>query len=280
MSVAVVTDSTSSLPIEYAELVTIVPLTVVLGDRHGREGAEIVTGDVLRALASERPEVTTSRPPPADFAAVYRRLLAGGASGVLSIHLSARLSGTVAAATLAAREFGGWVAVLDARSAGMGLGFCALAALAAADKGDDLAGVRAAAASAIDDTTALFCVDTLDHLRRGGRIGSAAALLGSALAVKPILSLREGGVVVVERVRTLARALARMTDLAVDNAGTGRVDLATHHAGAPDRAEALLAAVAGRLGDRVRTAWVTDLSAVAVAHVGPGAVSVVIHRVG
>ncbi|MBT8227607.1 MAG: DegV family protein, partial [Dactylosporangium sp.] len=214
MPVAVVTDSTAYLPPDLAGTLTTVPLTVVLGSRQGREGIEITAADVAGALRANVQPVTTSRPAPAEFLAVYRRLLDEGFAGVLSVHLSASLSGTVAAATLAAERFPGRVRVVDAGSVGMGLGFAALAAVASAAAGDPLTAVHAAAVAAVTRTTTLFCVDTLEHLRRGGRIGAAATLLGTALAVKPILRVTGAGIVVSDRARTGSRALARLVDLA------------------------------------------------------------------
>src|SRR5262245_13176220 len=176
-SVAVVTDSTAYLPPELATQLTVVPLTVVVSGVQGREGIDIAAEEVARALAARRTEVTTSRPAPAEFATVYRRLLDSGAPAVLSVHLSAALSGTCDTARLAAADFGGRVAVLDSHSTGMGLGFPALAAAAAAANGHDLDAVREAARAAAERTTTLFYVDTLEFLRRGGRIGPASALL-------------------------------------------------------------------------------------------------------
>jgi len=124
----------------------------------------------------------------------------------------------------------------------------------------------------------LFYVDTLEFLRRGGRIGAASALLGTALSVKPILHVVDGSIVVRDRVRTAGRALARLVDLAVDASGAGEVDIAVHHLGAPDRAAALADAVAMRLGDRLRDCYITEIGAVVAAHVGPGVAGVVVHR--
>jgi DegV family protein with EDD domain len=224
--------------------------------------------------------VTTSRPSPEAFAATYRRLLDAGAPGVVSVHLSAEMSGTVEAATLAAAEVGERVAVVDARSTGMGLGFPALAAAAAAAEGADLDGVRRAAEAAIDRTTTLLYVDTLEFLRRGGRIGPASALVGTALSVKPILRVSDGAIVLREKVRTASRGLTRLVDLAVETAGESEVDAAVHHLGAPDRAVKLADALSERLGGRLRERYVTEVGAVVAAHVGPGLLGIVIHRRG
>jgi DegV family protein with EDD domain len=279
MSVAVVTDSTAYLPVELASRLTVVPLTVVVDGRQGREGIEITPADVTRALTVRPHAVTTSRPAPAQFIEVYGRLLAAGYDAVLSVHLSSRLSGTATAATLAAVEFGDSVSVVDSGSVAMGLGFPALAAVEAAAAGHDLPAVLAATRAAIERTTTLFCVETLEFLRRGGRIGAAAALLGTALAVKPILRVSEAGVVVSDRVRTSARALDRLTDLAVTAAGSEQAEVVVHHLAAPDRAEAVSTAIARRLGDRLRRRHTAEVGAAVGAHTGPGLVGIVVHRI-
>ncbi|MFI1197747.1 DegV family protein [Micromonospora sp. NPDC020750] len=280
MPVAVVTDSTAYLPPELAQShrLTVVPLTVVLNGAEGLEGIETFPEDATRALGGRRVSVSTSRPSPEQFVGTYRKLLDAGADGVVSVHLSAELSGTVEAARLAAAEVGDRIVVVDSRSTGMGLGFPALAAAEAAAGGADLAGVRRAAVDAIDRTSIFFYVDTLEFLRRGGRIGAAEALFGTALSVKPIMHMPDGAIVLMDKVRTASRGVARLVDLAVGAAGDADVDLAVHHLAAPQRAEQLLAALTERLGDRLRSSYVTEAGAVVAAHAGPGLACVVVHR--
>jgi DegV family protein with EDD domain len=201
---------------------------------------------------------------------------------VVSVHLSRELSGTWDAARLAAEEVGpDRVRVVDSRAAAMGLGFAVLAAADAADAGLSGADVEAAAADVATRCRLFFSVDTLDRLRRGGRIGAAAALLGTALAVKPLLHVVQGRIVPLEKVRTTARAAQRLVDLAARAAGDGPVDLAVHHLGAAARADE----VAARLRERVPAAarlLVSELGAVIGAHVGLGVLGVVVvpHRRG
>lgn len=280
MSVAVVTDSTAYLPagLLATHRLTVVPLTVVLNGAEGLEGVESFPADATRALNGRRVSVSTSRPAPAQFVRTYRRLLDGGADGIVSVHLSAELSGTVESACLAAAEFGGRVAVVDSRSCGMGTGFPAVAAAEAAAAGASLTVVRDAAQRAVARTTIYFYVDTLEFLRRGGRINAASALLGTALSVKPIMYMPDGAIVLRDRVRTASRGVARLADLAVEAAGEADVDLALHHLAAPQRAEALRAALAVRLGDRLRDTYVSEAGAVVAAHAGPGLAGVVVHR--
>lgn len=280
MRVAVVTDSTADLPAELcaARGITVVPLAVTIDGVTGLEGEQVTPADVARAFAARRGAVSTSRPTPESFLAAYRRLLEAGADAVASVHLSAALSGTVESATLAARELGDRVRVVDARSTAMGLGFAVLDAAATAADGGDLAAVRDAALAAIDRTEMFFYVDTLEYLRRGGRIGAASALLGTALSVKPILHVLDGAIVVREKVRTASRALARLADLSVAAAGGADVDIAVHHLAAAARAEALTETLAARLGGRLHDRYVLETGASVAAHVGPGVIGVVVHR--
>ena len=277
--VVVVTDSTAYLPDGLADelSVRVVPLQVVLGGRSGAEGSEVTPAQVAAALAAWVP-VSTSRPTPAEFAAVYREALEGGADGVVSLHLSRELSGTWDSARLAAEEVGaGSIRVVDSRSAAMGLGFAVLAAADAAAKGGSREEVYAAAVGTAERTTTLFYVDTLEHLRRGGRIGAAQALLGTALSVKPILHVREGRIVPLEKVRTVSKGIARLEALAVAAAGDGPADVAVHHLAAAERAALLAERLRGRL-PRVRRFYASEVGAVVGAHVGPGVLGVVVVR--
>jgi DegV family protein with EDD domain len=272
----VVTDSTAALPEALATGLTVVPLTVVIDGKEGREGVDVTPAEVAAALTANRP-VSTSRPAPWMFVAEYERLLGMGYEGVLSMHLSAKLSGTWESATLAAADFEGRVEVLDSGAAGMGLGFPAAMAAAAAAGGADLAGVRAVADAAIGRTLTLFYVDTLEFMRRGGRIGATQAVVGTALAVKPILGMSEGAVVPLEKVRTSSKAIARVVERAAEAAGDSTVDIAVQHVAAPERADVLADALAARL--RVRERYIGEVGAVLAAHSGPGLVSAVLHRV-
>ncbi|WP_222193247.1 DegV family protein [Modestobacter italicus] len=278
MSVAVVTDSTAYLPPEVVDTlgIEVVPLYVVLAGRSGREGSDVTSAEVARSLAVRGGHVSTSRPTPGDFVAVYRRLLDGGAERIVSVHLSGELSGTWDAARLAAGQVGEHlVTVLDSRSAAMGTGFAVLAAARAAADGAPAAEVAGAARDTAAVTRTFFVVDTLEHLRRGGRIGAAAALLGSALAMKPVLHVTDGRVVALEKVRTSARAVNRLVQRAVDVAGDGAVAAAVHHLAAPERAQRLADQLTARL-PRLTELHVSELGAAVGAHVGPGAVGVVI----
>ncbi|WP_329120667.1 DegV family protein [Streptomyces sp. NBC_01353] len=274
--VAIVTDSTAYLPPQAMERhsITAVPLTVVIGDQALEEGTEISARSLAQALQKRRP-VTTSRPSPDVFAKTYRAAAEAGARGVVSLHLSAEFSGTYDAAVLAAKDAPVPVRVVDTRMVGMALGFCALAAAEAVDGGGSLDEAVAAAEKRAAGTSAFFYVDTLDYLRRGGRIGAAQALLGSALAVKPLLQLDGGRIELREKVRTASKAIARLEEIAVERAGSGDVDIAVHHLSAPERA----AVLADRLRERVpgiAELQVSEVGAVIGAHTGPGLLAVVV----
>jgi len=277
--VVVVTDSTAYLPTGLADelSVRVVPLQVVLGGRSGAEGSEVTPAQVAAALAAWVP-VSTSRPTPTEFATVYREALEGGACGVVSLHLSRELSGTWDSARLAAAEVGAdSIRVVDSRSAAMGLGFAVLAAAKAAAAGGSPEEVYAAAVGTAERTTTLFYVDTLEHLRRGGRIGAAQALLGTALSVKPILHVREGRIVPLEKVRTVSKGVARLEALAVAAAGDGPADVAVHHLAAAERAALLAERLRTRL-PQVGQFYASEVGAVVGAHVGPGVLGVVVVR--
>ncbi|MET8976098.1 DegV family protein [Streptomyces sp. NPDC004539] len=274
--VAIVTDSTAYLPQPAMERhgITAVPLTVVLGDQALEEGTEISTRSLAQALQKRRP-VTTSRPGTEVFAETYRRVVESGATGIVSLHLSAELSGTYDAAVVAARQAPVPVRVVDTGMVAMALGFCALAAAETAQAGGTVDEAVAAAEKRASGTSAYFYVDTLDYLRRGGRIGAAQALLGSALAVKPLLQLDEGRIDLLEKVRTASKAIARLEELAVERAGAAPVDLAVHHLAAPERAEALAERLRERVGGLAEL-HVSEVGAVIGAHTGPGLLGVVV----
>ncbi|MFP5335660.1 MAG: DegV family protein [Actinomycetes bacterium] len=273
--VRVLTDSTAYLPPELVgrHRIEVVPLTVVVDGRSFSEGEQLGPDDVAAALR-RRAAVTTSRPSPAVMLEAYERLAAEGASEIVSVHLSAAMSGTYEAAQLAARDAPVPVHVVDSMSLGMGLGYLAVAAAEAAEAGVDGAGAADVARRAAEGVRAFFYVDTLEHLRRGGRIGAAQALIGSALAVKPLLTLREGRIVPLEKVRTAARALARLEEVVVEAAGVAPVRVAVHHLASPTRAAELAERLRTRLPG-MRDLQTSEVGPVVGAHVGPGMLAAV-----
>ncbi|GAC1324836.1 MAG: DegV family protein [Mycobacteriales bacterium] len=276
--VAVVTDSTAYLPVGLAQRygVSVVPVHVVLDGKAGDEGVDVSPADVAAAL-QRRASVTTSRPSPAEFATAYAAARAAGAGAVVSVHLSGSMSGTVASARAAAADAAYDVQVVDSRTLCMGLGFAVLAAASAAASGASAEKVAQVAAVTAAGTRTLFYVSTLDHLRRGGRIGAASALLGTALAVKPLLHVAAGEVALLERVRTATRAMARLEELAVEAAAGQAVDLAVHHLAAGEAAAALTQRLRAAVPS-ARSLYLSEVGAVVGAHTGPGLLGIVVSR--
>jgi DegV family protein with EDD domain len=279
VSVAIVTDSTAYLPSSVVESrgIHVVPLHVIIGGTEYSEGVDVTTGEVASALRSFKP-VSTSRPAPQAFLDAYEKAAADGAEAIVSVHISADMSSTVESAHLAAQQSPVPVRVVDSRSLGMAMGYAVVSAADVAAGGGDADAVAAAALQRAEAATVVFYVDTLEHLRRGGRIGSASALLGSALAIKPILGLDDGSIRPLEKVRTSARALGRLAEIATtaaDTAGESGVDIAVHHLDSASRAEDL----AGRLDEVVAVPHdviTVELGAVVGAHVGPGTLAVAV----
>lgn len=272
-AVAIVTDSTAYLPdgfvAEYG--VAVVPLRVAVdGDAQEESAATPRDPHDWRA-------VTTSRPAPERFGRAYKEAAGAGATAVASVHLSGEMSGTLDSARLAAKDAPIPVRVVDSRTIGMGLGFGVMAAAEAAGSGAELDEVADAALRRVRATRSLFYVDTLEHLRRGGRIGAAATLLGSALMIKPLLRIAGGRIAPLEKVRTTSRALARLEELAVGLAGEREVDAAVQHVDASSRAVALAARLRERI-PRLRDLYVGEAGPVVGAHVGPGMLAVVVSR--
>ncbi|MTG89558.1 DegV family EDD domain-containing protein [Cellulosimicrobium sp. BIT-GX5] len=271
--VHVVTDSTASLPPGTAERLRSVPLHVVVDGEPHLENVGLTAEDVAAHLQAGH-RVTTSQPTPRAFGEAYAAAAAAGAREIVSVHLSGELSGTVHAAALAASDAPVPVRVVDSRTVAMGLGFAARAAADAAAAGAPTDVVARRAIEVADASRAVFLVDSLDHLRRGGRLSAAAAALGTVLGVRPLLAVREGRIEVVQKVRTRTAAVERLTTVAVDSAGRRtRPALAVHHVGDDDGAHRLAAELTDRTG---LDAVVTPVSAVLGAHVGPGVLAVVV----
>jgi DegV family protein with EDD domain len=277
--VAVVTDSTAYLPDGFADAmgVRVVALRVSIGARTGTDGVDVTAFEVATALA-DKVSVTTSRPAPAEFAEAFQACLDAGATRVVSIHLAAALSGTWESAALAAQDFGhGVVRVVDSRSTAMALGFAVMAAAERANAGASAAEVQGTATETVDRTRTLFYVDTIEHLRRGGRVGTAAAMLATSLSVKPLLQMVEGRIVPLEKVRTSTKAIARLVQLTADAAGDGPVDVAVHHLAAAARAAQVAGALRTAIGG-IGQLYVSELGPVIGAHLGPGVIGTVVVR--
>jgi DegV family protein with EDD domain len=276
-SVAVVTDTTHYLPREMVRAAGVqeVSLYVSDGDRHERE-ADMPTFDAFYERLRSSAEVpTTSQPSIGDFLSVYEPLAAEGRD-IVSIHISGGISGTVesarqATAELERRGTASRVTVMDSGSACGGMGAIVLAAAAAARGGADAGAVAARAEAAKEATKIWFAVDTLEYLRRGGRIGSAQAWVGGALKVKPILTL-DNELVPIERVRTSRRAFERMIDYLHDRKADGATAWMVQHIRALDQAQKVVER--GREIFDSEPLFVSEIGPVIGAHAGPGLLGV------
>jgi DegV family protein with EDD domain len=272
MAVVVVTDSSSRLqPDELKQWkIRQVPLHVLVEGTDLCDGVDEVPYDIHK-----RAHVTTAGATPAELADTYRQALHDSdGDGVVAVHISAALSGTVSSAVQAAREFGPAVRVVNSRSAAMGVGFVALAAARSAAAGADLDTVEATARSAIPRGHAFIVVHRLDNLRRSGRIGTATSWLGTALALKPLLCLDvDGRLVLSQRIRTVSKAHAAMVDKVAEIVGDRRAAVAVHHVDNHDAADEIGAELTRRL-PQIESLTVTDMGTVLAIHVGSGAVGV------
>ena len=274
--VAVVTDSTASLdPVDAErEGIAVVPLSVIVGADTYTEGDD-ASADIIAAALKDFVPVSTSRPNPDEFAEVYQRLAKQGATAIVSVHLSSRMSGTLDSAMLAAKRSPVPVSVVDSRQVGLATGFAAGLAARARGEGVSAEDVAEVARVAGQASTALIYVDTLEYLRRGGRVNAVGALIGSALAVKPLLTITDGLVVPLEKVRTSGKAIARMETLAAEAAEQhASFDIGVQHLANAQVAEQLAERLAKRLD--VDSVPVDEVGAVIGAHVGPGTVAVTI----
>jgi len=275
MPVAIVTDSTACLSPADAERegIVVVPLKVVIGEETFVEGCGLTGDKIAEALRAKLP-VSTSRPTPEEFLEVFEKLANDGADAIVSIHLSSKVSGTLDSATVAAKRASVPVTVVDSTTIGLATGFAAGRAARARDAGGVAASMAVAARTAGEASTSLLYVDTLEYLRRGGRVTTAGALIGSALSMKPILAVRDGEVVPLERVRTASKAMSRLEALTVQacQEAEGGFDIGIQHLAAPEAAARFAEKLAHALGrERVP---VDEISAVIGAHVGPGTISV------
>jgi DegV family protein with EDD domain len=273
--VAIVIDSSANIPDELLAQynIHIVPLSVIWGSEVLKDGIDTTAQEFYTRLKSSKTTPTTSQPGPGDFIPLYEKLLAEGHE-ILSLHISGKLSGTMASAEQARNHLSGQpIEVVDTLSASMGLGYIALQCARAAQAGANLRECKAMAVRAIPHTGALFAVSTLEFLHRGGRIGGAAAFLGTTLNLKPILKLTDGRVEAVERVRSMSKAVDRLLDLLVDIAGSNPIRLAGLHADAPREAEELMEKARQRFPNgQVKELVLTEVSPAIGAHTGPGTV--------
>ncbi len=275
-NVIIVTDSTAYLPELLAAQygIQVLPLSIIWEGVSYRDGIDMQPEEFYRRLKGCRELPTTSQVPTPAFEAAFTNILEQGSS-VLAILVSSRLSGTYDAAVQAreslttARDK---IAVVDSRLTTVAMAMPVLMAARAAASGEGLQACRTIAERACDQSGVLFVVETLEFMRRGGRIGGAQAFLGTALNIKPLLGMRDGAIEAVQKIRTRRAAFDRMIDLTIERIGTrAPVRLAATHADAEQDASGLL----GRASERLQPVDVLcrPLSPVIGAHVGPGTVA-------
>ena len=272
---AIVTDSTADLVPELATRhgITVVPLTLSLDGRSYLDGVDLTAAGFYTKLRASSSHPTTSQPSPGQFKDAYQRLLEDHQE-VVSLHISDKLSGTLGSARQAAEMVGpDRVKVVDSEFVSMPLASLALVAALRAERGGDAAAIMEDVSRVRQALRCFFAVSTLEFLHRGGRIGSASALLGSVLQIKPILGIEGGEVAPLERVRTQDRALSRLAELGREVGGGGGLCVVIGHAAA----EAHAMALAERFEDLAETLIVQPLGPVVGAHAGPGTVGLSVY---
>jgi len=274
--VAIVTDSTAYLPQECLQQynISVAPLSVIWGEQVYQDGVDMMPGEFYTRLANSKVMPTTSQVTPAVMMSTFQSLIEQGFD-VLGIFLSSRISGTVQSA-MQAREMltvsQDKVAIVDSLGTTMALGWPVLTTARAAQAGESLAACEKIAKHACAHSGLFFVVETLEFLRRGGRIGGAQALLGTALNIKPILELRDGKIESVEKIRTKQKAIRRMIDLTAERIHErGPVRIAVTHANSETDSAALMDSLQERFNP-IET-LIAPLSPVIGAHAGPGTVA-------
>lgn len=274
--IALVTDSTANIPPELAKQypIEVVPLQVIWGSESLRDGIDITPQEFYTRLKNSKVMPSTSQPSPAAFKEVYDRLLNEGYE-ILSVNIASKLSGTVDSAVQAKNMLPGRpIEVVDSDTTAMALGYQVLLAARAAAEGASLSECKALVEKTTPHVGALFAVSTLEFLHRGGRIGGAAAFLGTTLGLKPILELRAGHIEAVERIRTMSKAVDRLLDLMEDKIGRSTVRLSSLHADAPEQADILMEKLQKRFGSQIAEIVKSEISPVLGTHAGPGTVGI------
>lgn len=275
--VAIVTDSTTAIPdsIARSHNLTIVPLSVVWDGKPYLDGIEITPVEFYERLVKSESLPTTSQPSAGMFADVFSKLIDQGYD-ILTIVISAKLSGTYDSAIQAAANFPkNRITVLDSLQASTPLALVALMTAQAAQRGASLLECTNLAKDLCQRVRTYFLVDTLEYLRKGGRIGGAAHLIGTALQMKPILSIADGAIITVDKVRTMKKATIRLFELAEEELGTqGSIEyLGIINANAPEKGQEFAEMAHQRF--HVRNEFMGSISPVIGTHVGPGAVGLV-----
>lgn len=277
--IAVVTDSTAYLPpkSQLGLPIFTIPLHVIWGDETFKDNVDITPEVFYERLGTSKVMPSTSQPSPQEFIELYEKV-AKEYDEILSIHISAKLSGTVDSALHAQKYLANKIKieVIDSQSTSMGLGFLALMAARKIKSGENLQKTKGLIESARDRVKIFFILRTLEFLRRGGRIGSASALLGAALNLKPILMVDDGEIKPFVKVRTMQKALVKLSEIFKSTvSGRTPVHLAIIHAGAQSDAEFLQNEIKKQLEKNDLAELVNaGISPVIGTHAGPGAVGI------
>ena len=274
--IAIVTDTGAYLPPELLKEypIFVVPFLLIWGDETYQDTLDITSEEFYKRLKTDDLLPSTSQPPVGAFKELYEKLLGEGYE-ILSIHTSAKLSGTFSSAAQAAKMIpGAPIELLDSESVSMALGFQVLAAARAAEKDADLQECKRTAEKARSRTGVYFVVETLEFLKRGGRIGGGAAFLGNVLNLKPILQIKEGVVQAAGKVPTMSRSVSRMMDLVVEEIGEcKKLRICALHTNEEEKAQKLLEKIIRRFPSQIITeAFLSGVSPAVGVHAGPGCV--------
>lgn len=276
MAVKIVTDSTSDIPPQLAQSlgITIVPVHVFFGKESFLDGIDITPSSFYQKLESSSDHPTTSQPAVGDFITAYNRLIESGADGILSVHISSKISGTYSSAQRAAEISGKEVAieVLDSGFNSIGLGLIAIAAAKIAHAGEGLQAVVDGARKAIVQTDMYGIFDTLKYVVRGGRISKTKATVASIIGVKPMLKFSDGDILQGGLVRTYNKGVEKLVDFVKRK--TGIVSLAIAHSAVPEEAKKL-ASLLGKYFNEEEII-ITELGPALGAHGGPGVLLVAV----
>ena len=262
----IVTDSSCDIPAALVERhsITVVPLTIRFGEEEFIDQVELSADAFWTRLTHQDGLPETAAPSAGSFLNAFNECAAAGADGVLCITLSSALSASHQAAAIAAEKSKLPVKVLDSRSVSTGLGLQVLAAAEHADTNADLETISRTAAERVDHVTVMAALDTIEFLKRGGRMGAASALVAGLLDIKPIIAMRDGAIEGVGRVRTRSKAVERIVSECVSRAGTGRLSL---FGGRTPQFAEIVERVEDATGE---TVLATELGAVVGTHSGPG----------
>jgi DegV family protein with EDD domain len=277
MTVRIVTDSTADIPQDQAQAadITVVPLTVFFGDEAYLDGVELDNASFYSKLQASKELPRTSQPPPAAFQEAYKRLIHEGADAILSVHLSSKLSGTYQSACAA------WdtlpddmkkipIEIIDSQNISIAMSRSIMRAAQEAKEGLSLSEIKAHILDELARTRILCVLDTLEYVKRGGRIGGARAFLGNILSVKPIISLKDGEVIPIEQPRTRNKAYARVAELVQEMGKIEHISIAESSEGfAQQLAQVIKPVYAGDFP-------IYKLGAVLGTHTGPGAAAIAV----